>query len=78
MVPGMNHCRGGDGTDTFDAVAALDQWVVRAKAPDQILASHSTRGVVDKTRPLCPYPEVAKYKGTGNTKDAVNFVCKAP
>jgi feruloyl esterase len=52
--------------------------VVRAKAPDQILASHSTRGVVDKTRPLCPYPEVAKYKGTGNTKDAVNFVCKAP
>ena len=78
MVPGMNHCRGGDGTDTFDAVAALDQWVVRAKAPDQILASHSTKGVVDKTRPLCPYPEVAKYKGTGDTKDAVNFTCKAP
>jgi feruloyl esterase len=78
MVPGMNHCRGGDGTDTFDAVAALDEWVVRAKAPDQILASHSTKGVVDKTRPLCPYPEVAKYKGTGDTKDAVNFACKMP
>jgi len=78
MVPGMNHCRGGDGTDTFDAVAALDQWVVRSKAPDQILASHSSGGVVDKTRPLCPYPEVAKYKGTGATKDAVNFTCKMP
>jgi feruloyl esterase len=75
MVPGMGHCRGGDGTDTFDAVTALDQWVMKGKAPQQISASHLTKGVVDRTRPLCPYPEVAKYKGTGDTNDAANFAC---
>ncbi len=78
MVPGMNHCRGGDGTDIFDAVAALDRWVVRGQAPTQIPASHSTKGVVDKTRPLCPYPQVARYKGSGDTNDAPNFTCQAP
>ncbi|PWU03074.1 MAG: tannase/feruloyl esterase family alpha/beta hydrolase [Terriglobia bacterium] len=78
MVPGMGHCRGGDGTDTFDAMSALDQWVVRQKAPDQIPASHGSNGVVDKTRPLCSYPQVAKYKGNGDTNDAVNFTCKMP
>ena len=77
MVPGMGHCRGGDGTDTFDPVAALDVWVTTGKAPDQIPASHLTKGVVDKTRPLCPYPEVAKYKGTGDTNSAANFTCAA-
>jgi feruloyl esterase len=78
MVPGMGHCRGGDGTDTFDPVAALDAWVTNGKAPDQIPAAHLTKGVVDKTRPLCPYPEVAKYKGTGDTNSAANFTCQAP
>jgi len=76
MVPGMGHCRGGDGTDTFDPVAALDQWVTKGQAPDQIVASHSTKGVIDKTRPLCPYPQVATYKGAGDTNDAANFACK--
>ncbi|HEV3334494.1 MAG TPA: tannase/feruloyl esterase family alpha/beta hydrolase [Bryobacteraceae bacterium] len=75
MVPGMGHCRGGDGTDTFDSVAALDQWVVQGRAPDQIPASHSTKGAIDKTRPLCPYPQVATYKGSGDTNDAANFAC---
>jgi feruloyl esterase len=77
MVPGMGHCRGGHGTDTFDPVAALDRWVTSGKAPDQIPASHLTKGVVDKTRPLCPYPEVAQYKGTGETNSAANFSCQA-
>lgn len=76
MVPGMGHCRGGDGTDTFDPVAALDHWVTKGQAPDRIEASHSTKGVIDKTRPLCPYPQVATYKRTGDTNDAANFACK--
>jgi feruloyl esterase len=78
MVPGMGHCHGGDGTDTFDPVATLDQWVAQGRAPDQILASHSTRGAVDKTRPLCPYPQVATYKGSGDTNEAANFACRMP
>lgn len=76
MIPGMNHCQGGDGTDKFDGIGALAQWVENGKAPDQILASHQTAGKVDRTRPLCPYPQVATYKGTGSTDDAANFVCK--
>lgn len=77
MAPGMAHCGGGEGPNTFDMVSALEQWVEHAKAPDQIPASHSTSGVVDRTRPLCPYPQVAVYKGTGSTDEAVNFSCKA-
>jgi feruloyl esterase len=76
MIPGMNHCQGGNGTDKFDGMAALAEWVEHGKAPDRILASHQTRGKVDRTRPLCPYPQVAAYKGAGSTDDAVNFVCK--
>jgi feruloyl esterase len=76
MVPGMGHCRGGDGPDTFNAMAALAQWVEQKKAPEQIVASHSTRGAVDRTRPLCPYPQTAVYKGSGSTDEAANFSCK--
>jgi len=47
-------------------------------APERIVASHSTNGRVDRTRPLCPYPQVAQYKGTGSIDDAANFVCKEP
>jgi len=75
MIPGMNHCAGGPGTDTFDKVKVLQQWVEQGTKPVQIVASHSTSGQVDKTRPLCPYPQVAKYKGSGITSDAANFVC---
>ncbi len=78
MAPGMGHCGGGEGPNTFDMVAALEQWVEHGKAPDQVLASHSTNGTVDRTRPLCPYPQVAAYKGTGSIEDAANFVCRAP
>lgn len=76
MVPGMGHCRGG-GTDTFDVVTALDQWVEKGQAPAQVVASRIANGALDRTRPLCPYPQVATYKGTGDTNDAQNFVCKA-
>jgi feruloyl esterase len=76
MVPGMNHCSGGPGTDTFDKVKVMEDWVEKGIAPKKIVASHSTNGVVDKTRPLCPYPQVARYNGSGDMNDAVNFSCK--
>jgi tannase/feruloyl esterase len=77
MVPGMNHCRGGAGTDRFDGIAALARWVENGKAPDHIDASHqNAEKKVDRTRPLCPYPQVATYKGSGSTDDAANFSCK--
>jgi Tannase and feruloyl esterase len=77
MAPGMGHCGGGDGPNTFDMMVALEQWVENRKAPDQIVASHSRDGKVDRTRPLCPYPQVASYKGSGSTDDAANFTCAA-
>jgi feruloyl esterase len=77
MVPGMGHCGGGDGTDDFDKIGTLAAWVETGQAPDRILAAHKTKGVADRTRPLCPYPETAHYKGSGSTDDAANFVCAA-
>jgi feruloyl esterase len=78
MVPGMGHCRGDDGTDTFDGIGALNQWVAAGKVPDQIVASRVRKGAIDRSRPLCPYPQVAHYKGTGSTDDASHFACGAP
>jgi feruloyl esterase len=77
MAPGMGHCSGGAGPNTFDMVKALEEWVESKKAPDFILASHSTDGKVDRTRPLCPYPQVATYNDTGSIDDAANFTCRA-
>jgi feruloyl esterase len=57
-------------------VGALEQWVERGTAPDRIVASHAASGVVDRTRPLCPYPQVAVYRGTGSIDDAANFTCR--
>ncbi len=78
LVPGMQHCNGGPGPNTFDAVSALEQWTEHGTAPDQITASHLTNGAVDRTRPLCPYPQEAQWKGTGSTDKAENFVCALP
>lgn len=78
MVPGMAHCGGGEATSTFDMLTALEQWVEAKKAPDSIPASRIREGKVDRTRPLCPYPQVAKYKGTGGIDDAANFTCTRP
>ena len=76
MAPGMAHCGGGEGPNAFDMLTALEQWVEFGKAPDQVVASHSTNGVVDRTRPLCPFPQVAVYKGTGSPDEAASFACK--
>jgi feruloyl esterase len=78
MFPGMGHCRGGEGPDAFDAVGTLAQWFEKGQAPSQLLASHRVNGVVDRTRPICAYPQVAAYKGAGSIDDAANFICKAP
>ena len=75
MVPGMNHCGGGPGTTTFDMLAALEQWVEKKQAPSQIPASRVTDGKVERTRPLCPYPQVATYKGlAAPTRRRISFV----
>ena len=76
MVPGMAHCGSGEGTSSFDSVAALEQWVEKGKAPDMLVASRVRDGKVDRTRPLCPYPQVAAYLGSGSTDEASSFVCR--
>jgi feruloyl esterase len=77
-VPGMGHCGGGAGPSTFDALAALDAWRAYGRAPDQLAGSHSTNGVVDRTRPICAYPALASYRGSGSIDAAESFTCAAP
>ena len=74
MVPGMAHCRGGDGPNTFDSIGTLEAWREKGTAPAQIMASNPQSGL---SRPLCPYPQYAKYKGSGDLKDATNWTCAA-
>jgi feruloyl esterase len=74
----MTHCGGGDGPSVFDALGALEQWVEHDTPPQRIVASKSTGNVVTRTRPLCLYPQVARYSGSGSTDDEKNFVCAAP
>lgn len=76
MVPGMIECNGGPGTDTFDMLAVMRRWVERGEAPNEILASRVEHGIVVRTRPLCPYPQEATYRGSGRTDAADSFVCK--
>lgn len=81
LVPGMGHCRGGPATDQFDMLPALVDWVENNKAPASIQASASLPDYFDvsaRTRPLCPFPAHARYKGSGDINDAVNFFCKTP
>ncbi len=78
MVPGMAHCRGGPGPDSFDMIGALEQWVESGQAPDSVMAVRRTNGEVDRSRPLCPYPEVAVYDGSGSIDAAENFQCRLP
>jgi feruloyl esterase len=77
MQPGVLHCNGGPGPDTWDKAAVLDAWVTSGKAPERISATHVTEGKTDRTRPLCVFPKVAKWNGTGSTDDATNFSCSA-
>ena len=88
-VPGMGHCSGGPATDQFDMLASLVDWVENGRAPDQVTASARGAGnaggvnpevpagwAADRTRPLCPYPQVARYKGTGSLESAASFECR--
>ncbi len=77
MAPGVGHCAGGDGPSNFDKLSVLERWVEQKAAPDRIVVSRfAAGGGTDRTRPLCPYPQVAVYSGTGSTDDAANFVCR--
>jgi pimeloyl-ACP methyl ester carboxylesterase len=73
-VPGMNHCAGGPALDDFDDLTAIEDWVEKGVAPDRLIATG--REFPGRSRPLCPYPQIAKYKGTGSTDDAANFACQ--
>lgn len=75
IVPGLGHCSGGPGLNTVDALPALEAWVERGVAPDKIIASRVSSRVTERTRPVCPYPEVARWSGHGSTDDASNFAC---
>jgi Tannase and feruloyl esterase len=77
MVPGMYHCGGGIGTSTFDALTPLVEWVEKGTAPASIVGSKVADGKVVRTRPLCPYPQVAIYKGSGSVDEAASFACGA-
>lgn len=92
LAPGMGHCRGGVGPNTFDAIGALERWVEHGQAPEHIVAIRTkttdkvgglaTAEMVQtgggRTRPLCAYPQVATYKGSGSIDDAGNFACGKP
>ena len=77
MVPGMFHCGGGPGCGTADWLAAVMDWVEKVTGPAQLLGAHVEAGTTARTRPLCPYPQVAHYQGTGSIDDAANFACVA-
>jgi feruloyl esterase len=78
MMPGMTHCRGGIGPDNFDRMGVIERWVEQGEVPKQITAEHSTNGVVDRRRPLCPHPQVAAFSGAGDLDEAASFVCRTP
>jgi feruloyl esterase len=78
MMPGVGHCRGGAGPAQADFMSALVSWVEEGDAPERIIASRARDGEVDMTRPLCPYPQVARYRGEGDVNDAASFECAMP
>ncbi|MES2257645.1 MAG: tannase/feruloyl esterase family alpha/beta hydrolase [Pseudomonadota bacterium] len=91
MAPGVFHCGGGPGPDQFggagadapvpdaahDMLSALEAWVEQGRAPEVIIASKVEQGKVVRTRPLCPYPQAAHYRGSGSTDNAASFYCAA-
>jgi feruloyl esterase len=78
LVPGMGHCGGGTGTSSFDMVEALDTWVERGGTPESVPAARVVGGTVNRIRPICAYPTLARYMGTGSVDDAASFRCMAP
>jgi feruloyl esterase len=78
LAPGVGHCGGGAGPSPYGQLDALRSWVEDGKAPETLTAARRDQtGTVTRSRPLCQYPQVAKYKGSGSTDDAANFVCSA-
>jgi feruloyl esterase len=77
LVPGMYHCSGGPGPDRFDTLSAIEAWVEHGKAPDAIQASTRPESPVQHRLPLCPYPQQARYRGTGEINDPSNWSCAA-
>ena len=75
MLPGVGHCAGGSGPDQVNWMASLERWRESGKAPERIDAARVANNRIEMTRPLCPYPKIAKYTGVGSTNDAENFVC---
>jgi tannase/feruloyl esterase len=73
LVPGMDHCRGGDGAQDVDYIGALEQWAEAGLAPDRLLARRA--GATPFTRPVCAYPSVPTYRGDGDPADAANWEC---
>ena len=78
LGPGMHHCSGGPGPNEFEMITELENWVERGRAPAAVVAAHKTDAKIDRTRPLCPYPQQARYKGTGSIDEAASFTCEAP
>jgi tannase/feruloyl esterase len=80
LLPGVGHCGGGVGPDQADFLGTLERWKETGTAPAQIVASRNPGrgGLTPMTRPLCPYPQLAKYSGTGSTDDAKSFACTTP
>lgn len=76
LVPSMNHCRGGIGPDTFDLLPALQAWVEKGIRPDNLVATKIVDSRIVRSRPLCPFPSVAMYKGKGDINQAESFECK--
>jgi len=74
----MFHCRGGVGPDRFDALTAVIDWAERGVTPQSLTASRVEDGKVVRTRPLCPYPHVARYGGSGSIDEASSFTCTEP
>lgn len=77
LFPGMAHCRGGAGPSEFEGLTTLVDWVERANAPDRLMATQSTDGVETLRRPVCAYPNVARYIGSGDTSSTKNYTCVA-
>jgi feruloyl esterase len=75
MLPGVDHCSGGEGTYSVDMLETIDAWVERGETPERIVARRPLQDGARRTRPLCPYPQIARYRGTGSTDDERNFVC---
>ena len=78
MLPGVDHCGGGEGPSDFDALGAIDAWVENGKAPERLVVRRPLKGGAMRSRPVCAYPQTAHYKGTGSTNDQRSFECRSP